>query len=234
MAAVLTRRTDTGIQTSGYGVVFAHVMRDLLKAAAAALERPALVGQVARVPILQLLERHTAWGPIYAFDPRSENVEFQRQKVSDHHRVQLLDVGVTELPPEVRGIQIVINPLGLQEFPGEHLLYAASVRERCTADAEMVTMDWGLTDYPEDIVDLPGVRDEIKFAEDRQLAPFGEDSGWQLTAEHEYDFFLRHTGAQVAAILPEAKVPAFRRVVPEDRILDIRSSILVRHYAAVG
>jgi hypothetical protein len=227
-----TRRTVIGRLDSGYGPVLAEALRDVLSSPLSALRRPALIGHTASVPVVHTLEKFTKWNSVFAFDPRPEHVAYQRSKIKDPDRVTVLECRVTDLPPEVRDLSVVVNPFGLQEFPGEDRTYARVVRERAAADAVLLTLDWGPTRYPESIADLPGISDEVQFSKRSQLAPFGETEGWRLKDETSYDFFFVHTGEQVAAILPSAKAAVFREVVPADRIVEISSSVLLRRYEA--
>lgn len=222
---------EVGQLTGGYGKVLAHAVSDIIDEYGAHADLRVLVGHTAAIPTVHLLERHTSWTPIFLFDDREDNLQYQRSKVQDPARVIDFQCRVQDLPPQVADLDLVINPFGLQEYPGEEHIYSAVTRQRCRTGATLVTLDWGLTDYAEDYRDLPGIRDEIAFSESKAVPVFTE--GWDLQEERQYRFFITHTPDQIQAILPVAARPRFAELTTGQDRVDVHSAVTMRTYRAV-
>jgi hypothetical protein len=233
MTPVHTEVVDVGRQEAGYRHVLAVAAQAVLSDVPPALrESPALIGQVAATPFTRVYDRRSRHEPLIAFDPRREHIDSQREMLGAGSRVRLLTCDVTGLPADVAGLGCVVNPFGLQEFPGRDGEYADAVRRRVRNDAILQTLDWGLTSYPDELTDLPGIADEIAFSARHQLAPFTAAQGWRLEKEVVFAFHFEHTGEEIAVILPPEAVDGFHRVVDPEQVVAVGSSIVYRSYRA--
>lgn len=233
MTPVQTEVVDVGRQEAGYRHVLAVAAHAALSDVPPALRKsPALLGQVAATPFARVYDHRSRHEPLIAFDPRREHIDSQREMLGDSTRVRLLTCDVTELPADVGDLGCVFNPFGLQEFPGRDGEYADAVRPRARNDAILQTLDWGLTSYPDELTELPGIADEIAFSEKHQLAPFTPEQGWRLERETVFRFHFEHTGEEIALILPPEAVDGFHRVVDPEQVVAVGSSVVYRFYRA--
>lgn len=223
-------KQEVGQLTGGYGKVLASAARDILVRCAPSEPLKVLVGHTAAIPIVHILEKHTSWETIFIFDDRQDNIDYQLGKINSPERVRPFRCKVSDLPEEVSDLDLVINPFGLQEYPGEEQLYALETRSRCKDDATLVTLDWGLTNYEDRFVSIPGISDEIAFSEARATPIFRD--GWSLMDQVSYEFYISHTADQIEAIMPEHARSQFRGVVSEGEIINVYSTAIARYYRA--
>jgi hypothetical protein len=212
-------------------LVFERLLQDIPRGAGG---RAALVSPTAKTLLPLLLRKLTTLCPLYLADPLHSNLEWQRAQVGSDQIVYLVG-SATELPDSLTGLGTVFNPFGLQHWPAEAPHYASIVRKHSRGDAHLFTLDWGKTDYPEDIAGLPGIAEEVRFSQKAQLAPYGLETGWRQVSELEVAFGLQHTIEDIAVLLnPEHAV--LLRAAAHHRpgsLVIVRSSIIYRHYEGV-
>ncbi len=223
-------REDPIILTGGYPQLMVVVGQRMLADHPERLHSaPVLILPAAQMPFAYLFASRTKHYPIFIADQRLENLTWQRQKLPEGKGFYVL-VGVNELPIEVRGVGVVVNPFGLQHDLPNAPRYASLVRERCLEGAMLQTLDWGVNRYPDAIAQLPGIAADIHYSAERLLEPYGTETGWRLIQEHEIPFSLPSTIESIAEKLGEAEATYVRTTFTQDILVE--SSVCYRSYEA--
>lgn len=229
-----TRRIECGLLADSYRTPLAVVSKTFLADILALPQGAVLVLPTAKTPFPLVLSRMTNCRPLYLADPVASDLEWQRERVGNDQTVYL-ESGATELPDSLQGLGVVLNPFGLQHWHSEAQQYAPTVRKHSRDDALLITLDWGRTRYPEDLADLPGIAEEVRFSEQSLLPPFGRETGWELVSQIEVAFDLQHTVSDIAVLLREEHAETLRKTVAhrESKAVAIGSSILYRRYKGI-
>jgi hypothetical protein len=211
--------------------VFERLLQDIPEGVGG---RAALVSPTAKTLLPFLLRKLTTLCPLYLADPSHSDLEWQHAQVGSDQIVYLVG-GTNELPDSLVGLGAVFNPFGLQHWSAEAPHYASAVRKHSRDDAHLFTLDWGKTDYPEDIAGLPGIAEEVRFSQKAQLAPYGRQTGWRQVSELEVAFGLQHTIEDIAVLLSLEHAALLRAATHHwsDSTVIVRSSIIYRHYKGV-
>jgi hypothetical protein len=190
----------------------------------------AAVFPVAQLPFARVLGQFTSLHPLFLVDSDEECLEWQRGQVGD--RAVYLAGSVTDLPDALQGLGVVLNPFGLQHHLAEAPLYAPALRSQCRGDAVMLTLDWGKVGYPTELAHLPGIADEVHYAEQRLLDAFGPETGWILTKEQEIRYSVKHTIDTLATLLRPDHANLLRQAETQrgSSVVEVQSSIIYRFY----
>jgi hypothetical protein len=193
----------------------------------------ALVFPAAQWPFPRLLARRTSFHPLYLADPSDEALQWQREQVGENDGVVYCCVAsVTSLPDSLQNLGFVLNPFGLQHRFEDASSYAPVLRERCRGGAVLVTLDWGGISYPEDLAVLPGIVEEVRFAEQSCLAAFGPETGWKLGEAQEISYRMQYPLEMIAARLCTEHAEHLREITRgrESAIVEIATSVIYRCY----
>ncbi len=226
-------RVDCGV-VEHERVPLAIAAREILNAIPAELAPvAALVLPAAQWPFPRLLARHASFHPLYLADPSDEALQWQRKQVGDNDSVVYCCVAsVADLPASLQHLSLVLNPFGLQHRLDVASSYAPALRERCRSGAVLLTLDWGGIAYPQDLAALPGIVEEVDFAEQSRLAAFGPETGWKLVEEQEILYRVLHPVEEIAARLRTEHAEQLRQITSqrEYAIVEIATSVVYRRY----
>lgn len=233
MRNVLREVVDCGIQDSQYRTAMAAASHRLLSdiSRISSHSESALVVPAMKSPFPRLLSRRTSFHTIYVLDPEDENIRWQTLTIETKEKCTFV-VGDESKSRNLEGIGFVLNPFGLQHYPEQSKYFGERVRKLTHNAALLATLDWGLTTYPDDIKDFPGISNEIRHSELLQLPAFETRDGWEQVKETEFKFFVRHTVDEIAMLLTSDHGRQLREKFASDRNIEVGSSIIYRLYEA--
>jgi hypothetical protein len=181
-----------------------------------------------KTPFPRVILRRTRFRPVFVVDPEEESLTWQRSNTERGAEFIRSEDFTIRYP--LRDVALTINPFGLQHYPTWRELYPGTVLKHSSADARLITLDWGVTCYEEDLADLPGIAHEIEFSRRAQLEAFGAETGWQLVKQWEYFFYVEHGVEEIAALLSSENAERLRSAVTSDRRIKVGSSAIYRNY----
>lgn len=230
---VPTSSFECGTLTDGYRMLHARVFQFLQQDMPPHLNGSILIAPAATTPF-PLLYRHLFPNSFLCLaDPSSEDLAFQHSLLGTN-QVAYFPGGVDDLPSSLTDLCVVLNPYGLQHWRAEAPRYASAVLGHCRGrgGAQLFTLDWGVTTYPEDLAGLPGIANEIHFSQAALLTAYGPETGWRLMRERIVRFGLLHAVEEIAEKLHQDHEELFRNVVRQQgrTTVVIGSSVIYRQY----
>lgn len=224
---------DCGLQDSQYRIAIASVSHRLLldMSPVSSKAETALIVPAMKSPFPRLLSRRTPFHSIYILDSENENIRWQITNIEAKEKCTFI-VGDESKSLDLKDVSFILNPFGLQHYADQSRYFGERVRTFAHNTALLATLDWGVTTYPEDLKDFPGISNEIQHSERLQLPPFSKRDGWEHIKETVFTFFVQHTIDEISTLLTgDHKVQFQRRFLP-DRIIEVGSSIVYRLYEA--
>jgi hypothetical protein len=191
----------------------------------------ALIAPAGKTPFTRLLERRLRFDRIVIADRDDEALEYQ-QSLVDNSENEFRRLSIEELDYTDK-FQFVLNPFGLQHFFETAPVFGRAARQLCSSDANMITLDWGITRYPPAFSNLPGIREEIDYSTSNRLDSFERSDGWQLALQREFKFFIRHTVDDIASLLSPGNQHVLRAHSNGVEHIDVGSSVLYRLYSSI-
>jgi hypothetical protein len=193
------------------------------------LTAPLLILPAAQTPFPWIFSQRMKPHPLIIADPRQENLDWQRVRVSN----ALYVLGGSADLADLEHIGIVLNPLGLQHYPSEIPHYASRIRRWCRPHAIFMTLDWGHHRYPEILAQIPGIEHDIRHAAQRVLPPYGTETGWKLLQETELRFEYAFTIEALVKMLRKEDAARVRTAFSQDQPIIVGSSACYRRYEAI-